>query len=61
VLLKELYQKEKTKFQQDLIATNAFLSVGLYRVQPNLNKVELAALTIVAHSVMNTVGFYMKK
>ncbi len=60
-LLKDLYQKEKTRFSQDKKAVDDLLKVGAYQLDSSLDKVTTAALTSVTSTLLNFDDAYMKR
>ncbi|MEM8892655.1 MAG: hypothetical protein AAGD28_32040, partial [Bacteroidota bacterium] len=59
-LLKELYQKEWTYFEQKPEAAEAYLSVGEYKSETEMDKISCAALAVVIHGIMNTEEAYTR-
>jgi hypothetical protein len=51
--LKNLLQRQRTRFQADTASAEALLNVGASRTSEKINPVELAAWTIVAHTILN--------
>ncbi|TAF92361.1 MAG: DUF1553 domain-containing protein [Cytophagia bacterium] len=60
-VLVQLYQEEWADFKKNPKRTNELLSVGEYGVAKNLDKSQLAAMTIVASAVMNFDEFVIKR
>lgn len=60
-ILKDLYQKEKERFDQDEKAVNELLKVGEYQLDTSLDKATTAALTSVASMLINLDDAYMKR
>ncbi len=57
--LENFYHSEKESFMKNKSSTNEYLKIGEYRGTTD-DPIELAALTSLGHSIMNTVNFYMK-
>ena len=60
-LMARQYQLSLAKYQQYPAAAEALLEIGEYALDKGLNKVETAALTIVANTMMNFDEAYMKR
>ncbi|MEL6250692.1 MAG: DUF1553 domain-containing protein [Bacteroidota bacterium] len=60
LLLKELYQKERKYFEQNMEAAAAYLSVGEYKSESEMDKISCAALAVVIHGIMNTEEAYTR-
>jgi hypothetical protein len=59
--LMQLYQDELVDFQRKPQRANELLSVGEFVMDKNLDKKQLAALTVVASTVMNFDEFVIKR
>ena len=60
-LFGRLYREEQARFASDRAQADSLLSVGDWPVDPLMNAVEIAALTLVANTMMNQDGAYMKR
>jgi hypothetical protein len=60
-LLQQQFQVALETYQADPEAADAILSVGEYPLNEHLDKKQTAALTLVANTVMNFDGAYMKR
>ena len=60
-LLEELFQKEKSRFQQSPKEVKGILEVGKYPQAQQFNKSTTAALAIVANTILNHDEAYMKR
>ncbi|MFK7901158.1 MAG: DUF1553 domain-containing protein [Cyclobacteriaceae bacterium] len=60
-IAKSLYDKMKTKYTEDVAAAEALVSIGEKKRNQSIDSIELAALTVVANSLLNTSeGFTIK-
>ena len=60
-ILKELFIKEREAFKTKKDEAIAYLSVGDYRIPSELEVSEIAALTVVASTLLNMDEIYMKR
>ena len=60
-IFKQLYQEETEKYNENIAAADSLLSVGEYPVDDSLDKINTAALTVVASLMMNHDESYMKR
>ncbi len=60
-IFKSLYKEEINKFNQQIGAADSLLSIGDHPRDPSLDKVNTAALTVVASLMMNHDEAYMKR
>jgi len=60
-IFKSLYQEEFNKFSQQKEAADSLLAVGDYPASDSLDKINTAALTVVASLMMNHDESYMKR
>jgi len=60
-LLSELFEKEKTRFQQNPKAAKEVLSVGDYPLDKTVNRITTAALATVANTILNHDEAYMRR
>ena len=60
-LLQQQFQLALNKYQSDPEEADALLSVGEYPLGESLDKIQTAALVMVANTVMNFDGAYMKR
>lgn len=60
-MLDDFYQEELNHFTEDASAAIAFMQNGAHERDPNLKAPEVAALGVVANSIMNTTEAYTKK
>ncbi|TAH24422.1 MAG: DUF1553 domain-containing protein [Cytophagales bacterium] len=52
-LLLKIYNTEYNRFTKNSAEANAFLNIGEYKINNILNKTELAAYTLVVHTILN--------
>ena len=60
-LLTRQYRKSLARYRNETSAAEALLRIGDYPVDENLDKVETAALAVVANTIMNFDETYMKR
>ena len=60
-IFKQLYNEETRKYEENKAAADSLLSVGDYPADDSLDKVNTAALTVVASLMMNHDEAYMKR
>lgn len=60
-LLRKQYELAFDKYQKDPSAADALLSIGEYPIDQELDKIETAALAMVANTMMNFDEAYMKR
>ncbi len=60
-VLRSLYHQQQTAFAADLDAASAFLQVGDHRADDQIDRSELAALTVVAQALLNYDETVMKR
>jgi hypothetical protein len=57
----DLYDSQVTRFEQNTKDVDDLMAVGEYPLDPDLNKVKTAALTVVASTMINHDEAYMKR
>ncbi len=60
-MIKKQYQIALDKYRENPQAAEALLQVGEYPADNKLNKIQTAALTMVANTMMNFDEAYMKR
>ncbi len=60
-LLTGQFQRSLTKYRRDPAAADALLQIGEHPFDESLSKIETAALTVVANTLMNFDEMYMKR
>ncbi len=60
-LLSELFEKEKTRFQQNPKAAKEVLAIGNYPLDKAVNRMTTAALATVANTILNHDEAYMRR
>jgi hypothetical protein len=53
-IMRQYYDEEASRFQRSPADRDKFLEIGLVPIAPDINRVQLAAMTSVAAAVMNT-------
>ena len=59
--MRELYEEEWEKYQENKLAVNQLLGVGSHPIDPSLDPTEIAALTVVSNIMMNYRESYTKR
>jgi len=60
-LLRELFEKEKARFQQHPKAAKEVLAIGNYPLDKTVNRITTAALATVANTILNHDEAYMRR
>lgn len=60
-ILSELFEKERSRFQQNPKAAREVLAIGKFPLDKTVNRVTTAALTTVANTILNHDEAYMRR
>ncbi len=60
-IFRKIFQQQQNRFNEDPKEANELLSVGKKQIDSGLNKVKMAALTMVANTMLNHDEAYMKR
>lgn len=60
-IFRNLYAEEKTRFQSSPNEASQYLSVGEYPIPKGMNRTDLAALSVVTHTMLNQDEAYIKR